>query len=332
MNDCTPCEQNCLATCPGPAPAPAQCATCPSQTTEALADVIARFWREADRGVCDTGRYHMPYYVWGSGPPLVFIHGVADSSFSFVQLNCRLSASFRCIAYDLPNGHGDRARLWRYRHADLVADLWALLDHLDVKRAYVLGASFGSSVALKALAERPERLPRAVLQGAIAYRPLRRAERWLSWLSRFLPGPTARIPKREKILELVHGKYFARQPAEVWRAFVEWTARARLAALGHQTQWLHRLDLRAVLPVLRQPILLVHGDHDTVVPIAHAELLRSALPAAGLLLLENCGHLPCWTHPDELATVMRQFLTPPARSGQSPALLPACSHLFPLQP
>jgi pimeloyl-ACP methyl ester carboxylesterase len=272
--------------------------------------VLARFDREAQRGVCDTSRYRMPYYTWGAGPPLVFIHGVADSSASFRMPIARLAGHFRCIAYDLPSGHGDGARLWRYRHEHLVADLFALLDHLGVGRCYVLGSSFGATVALRALRARPERLPRAVLQGGLAYRPLRRAERWLSWLARFLPGPTARIPRREKLLALIHREPFARQPEEVWRAFVDWTGQARLAALGHQTQWLHRLDLRPDLPEVRQPVLLVQGDCDRVVPLPHADMLRAGLPSAGLVILEGCGHVPSYTHPEAFAEVVRQFLTP----------------------
>jgi pimeloyl-ACP methyl ester carboxylesterase len=273
---------------------------------------MARYWREAQHGTCDTGRYRMPYWSWGSGPPLVFVHGVADNRASFILPSARLSAYFRCIAYDLPNGFDDGARLWRYRHEDLVADLWSLLDHLAIERSYVLGSSFGSTVALRALADCPQRLPRAVLQGPLVHRPLRRAERWFSWLARFLPGTTARIPRRAKLLRLVHGKPFQGQSPEVWRAFLEWTGQARLAALGHQTQWLHRLDLRSLLPAIRQPVLLVCGDCDPVVPIDRAEVLQAGLGSVGTAVLEGCGHMPSYTHPELFADVVRRFLSPPA--------------------
>jgi pimeloyl-ACP methyl ester carboxylesterase len=276
---------------------------------------VAQFWREAQNGTCETGRYRMPYWSWGNGPPLILIHGVADSKASFVVFAARLSAHFRCIAYDLPNGHDDGARLWQYKHEDLIADLWVLLDHLGIERAYVLGSSFGSTVALAALAGRPERLPRAVLQGPLVHRPLRRAERLLSWLARLLPGPTSRIPRRAKLLDLVHGNPFRGRPPEVWQAFLEWTGRARLAALGHQTHWLHRLDLRALLPLVRQPVLLVCGDCDPIVPLERAEYIRSALSAGGMIVLEGCGHQPSYTHAEAFAEVVREFLTPPPDAG-----------------
>src|SRR5207244_2071132 len=96
--------------------------------------------------------------------------------------------------------------------------------------------------------------------------------------------------------------------------------------LGHQAQWLHRLDLREELPQVRQPVLLIWGDRDRVVPLAHAEVLRQGLPSAGLVVLEGAGHVPSYTHPDALAEVVRQFLTPPAPCPDS------CGGKFPNLP
>jgi pimeloyl-ACP methyl ester carboxylesterase len=303
-----PCGQFCSSPCAGAAPL-------------RLADAQARFASEAKRGMCATGRYRMSYYEWGSGPPLVFIHDVSDSSRSFLLPIARLSAHFRCIAYDLPSGHGDGARLGRYTPELLVADLFALLDHLALPRSYLLGASFGATVALRALRAAPERLPRAVLQGGVAHRPLRFAERCLAWLARRAPGPMARVPRRDRVLELVHRPMFAGREEEVWDAYVRWTGEARIKALGHQALWLHRTDLRPILPEVRQPVLLVVGERDTTVPSRHAKVLLDGLPNAGQAVIAGCGHVPSYTHPEALAEVVHHFLTPP---GVAPCGQQAC--------
>jgi pimeloyl-ACP methyl ester carboxylesterase len=273
--------------------------------------VLSRFEHEAIRGTCDTGRYRMPYYVWGKGPPLLLIHGAGDTSRSFLFLAAELSTRFRCIVYDLPSGHGDGANLWRYQPGHLTADALALLDSLQVDRCYVLGSSFGSTIALGLLHGWSSRFPRGIVQGGLVHRPLRRAERVLSWLGRFLPGSTARIPRRDRILARVHRAPFERQPADVWQAFLSWTGQARLSALAHQARWLGRLDLRPHLPAIQQPVLIVHGDRDPLSPLRCAEELRQGLPSSGLVVLEDCGHHPYYTHPEVLAEVIRQFLTPP---------------------
>jgi pimeloyl-ACP methyl ester carboxylesterase len=290
-------------------------ASCPSHPAAApapldLAEELARFEREATFGTCDTGRYRMPYFSWGAGPPLVFVHGVSDCARSFVPPIARLSAHFRCIAYDLPDGRADGARLRRYRHADLVEDLWALLDHVGAARAYALGASFGSTVVLEAARARPERLPRLVLLGGMPYRRLRRAERWLAWVGRFLPGRMARAPLREKVLRLVNAVPFEGRPPEAWRYFVECTGRPSIASFAHQGRWLDRLDLRPTLPQVRQPVLLVCGGRDRVVPPAVSEVLLQGLPNAGRAVIEGAGHVANHTHPEALVEVVRRFLTP----------------------
>ena len=59
----------------------------------ALAEVLARWRREAITGVCRTGRYRLPYFTWGSGPPLVFVHGLADRAVSFAPVMAPLTSS-----------------------------------------------------------------------------------------------------------------------------------------------------------------------------------------------------------------------------------------------
>ncbi len=294
----------CSATCPSHSPAPL-----------VLSETLARFEREAVHSTCDTGRYRMPYFVWGSGPPLVFVHGVSDCARSFVLPIARLAEHFRCIAYNLPDGRGDGARLRRYRHADLIEDLWALLDHLALDRAYLLGASFGSTIALEAARARPERVPRLILQGGLAQRRLKRAEWALAWVGRFLPGRLAGAPLREKVLRLANGREFEGRPPEAWRYFLECTGRGRIAAFAHQGRWLHGLDLRPTLPEVRQPVLLVCGDRDRVVPPAFTDVLLQGLPNVGRTVIEGAGHVPNHTHPEALAEVVRRFLTPMACAG-----------------
>src|SRR5260370_38714521 len=98
-----------------------------------LPGALARFNREAKRAVCNTGRYRMPYFVWGQGPPLVFVHGVCDANLSFIQPLARLSANFRYIAYDLPGSPGNRSALRPVTPDDLAVGLSPSLEHPGVE-------------------------------------------------------------------------------------------------------------------------------------------------------------------------------------------------------
>jgi 3-oxoadipate enol-lactonase len=276
-----------------------------------MAEALRRFEREATHGVCNTGRYRCPYFIWGQGPPLIFTHGLGDTKRSFLPPIALLSAQFRCIAYDLPTGRGDRARWWDYRHADLVNDLFALLDHLDLKQSYVLGSSFGSTIALAAARLQPRRLPRLILQGGFARRPLFPAELLLARVSRYLPGEMRHLPYRERILQRVHYAPFVGRAPDVWQTFLDWTGSTPIAAAAWQALILHRVDIRRILLHIRQPVLLVCGDRDPLITAAHEEVLLKGLPNAGRIVIPGAGHMPSYTHPESLAMIVRDFLTPP---------------------
>jgi pimeloyl-ACP methyl ester carboxylesterase len=278
----------------------------------ALAEALRRYEAEAVRGTLDTGRYRCAYAVWGEGPPLLCIPGMADQGRSFVLVNAHLAGHFRCISYDLPTGRGDGARLGRYAHADLVADALALLDHLGVRQSYVLGCSFGATVALAALRAQPGRLPRGILQGSFAHRPLAPAEVLLARLLRCCPGSMSRLPFRQALLRRTHQAPFAGRPPEVWDFLVSVWNSPPLAAVAHRALVLHQLDLRPGLADIRQPVLLVGGDTDPLVGRACEEELLQGLPNAGRVELGACGHNPLYTHPEELAGLIHRFLTPPA--------------------
>ena len=271
---------------------------------------LERYRREARQGICDTGRYRCPYYVWGEGPPLVFIHGLCDDSLSFVMPIALLSAHFRCVAYNLPSGRGDGAHLGTYRHTDLVADLFALLDHLQLERTDLFASSFGSTIALAALHQHPERLPRAVLQGGFARRPLAWAEIALASWARWWPGPMRRLPLRREILHRSQHGPFCQCPPEAWEYFLQRSGAPPMAAVAHRALVLNKLDLRPLLPSIQQPILLICGDQDPLVDRTCEQVLMTGLPHAARAEITGCGHMPMFTHPEVLAELIYRFLAP----------------------
>ena len=319
-----------IGSCPAEAPADAPCRLVQSQDqlpTVTLAEAQARFQREAVRGTCDTGRYRCPYYVWGSGPPIVMIPGLADDSLSFIFVSALLAPYFRCIAYDLPSSADDGANLCRIAHTDLVHDLFALLDHLDISQTYLLGSSFGGTIALAAMHSSPQTIPRTVLQGAFACRPLGAIAHFLARLGRYWPGTMHFLPGRTAVLRRFHLAPFASRPPEVWDYFLERSNLPPIAAVAHRALMIHRLDLRSLLSEIRQPVLLVCGEYDPLVGLACEEALLRGLPNAGRARLAACGHNPLFSHPEVLAELTRQFLTPPAQANEKPTPLAQEAHM-----
>jgi pimeloyl-ACP methyl ester carboxylesterase len=289
-------------------------AACTASRPMSLAEARDRLEREATHGVCDTGRYRCTYHAWGSGPPLLFLPGLCDDALSFLRPAALLREHFRCILYDPPNGRGDRARVRRYRHDDLVADVFALLDRLRVRQAYLFGSSFGSTVALKALHAAPERFPRAVLQGGFARRRLAPAEVLLACLARYWPGLMRQLPLRPALLRYNHFAPFSGRDSDEWDFLLARWGAPPIAAVAQRALLLHRLDLRPLLPEVRQPVLLICGEYDPLVGKECETDLLHGLPNVSRIELEGCGHAPCFSHPELLAEMVRRFLLPSAAS------------------
>jgi 3-oxoadipate enol-lactonase len=280
-----------------------------------LSAALHQWDREAHRGVCDTARYRMPYFVWGSGPPVVFIHGLADTSRAFIPAMAALRRDFTCIGYDLPAGGPDGARLGAYRHRHLVADLFALLEHLRFRQAHVFGSSFGSTIVLAALYARPDWTTRAVLQGGFAYRPLAPWERILCGFARYWPGPLGTLPLRTWLDHPSDMQVF-RGAAEGFRFHRDNSDCLPKAAVARRALMVRNIDLRRQLPAIRQPVLLICGDCDQIVTAACERPLLDGLPNVARVEIPACGHYPQYTHAPLVAEIVRQFLTGPAcRAG-----------------
>jgi pimeloyl-ACP methyl ester carboxylesterase len=272
---------------------------------------VSRYDAAAEVGRWDGPRYRMTYRVLGQGPPLFLIPGIASTYRIYALLLNRLSERFRTIIHDYPGEHaGDGARLSRITHEHLADDLFGLIDHLNVGRAFVVGVSFGSTVALRALHREPRRFPRAAIQGGFAHRALTMAELWALRLGRLVPGPADRLPWRRRILAYNSRLEFPTLLDDRWEYFLEQDGRTPIRSLAHRVGLLSRLDLRPILPGIPTEVLLLQGNEDRIVPRRDFEVLRDALPRAQGAILPTVGHLPHLTHAEVMAQLIHQWLLP----------------------
>ena len=249
----------------------------------------------------------------GAGAPLLLIQGMSGTQASWGEPFLRaLDADFDVIAYD-HRGIG-RSAPWRtpFTIADLADDALALLDHLDLERAHVLGISMGGMVAQELALRHPGRVDTLALgctycggeQAALATPEILAMFRQAWGGGGPAPGPggaPAPPPSGEGLLGT-----FAAHLSSGTLARMALAVPAPLAVILLQLQAVGGHDTSARLPGLAVPTLVLHGTRDPVLPAANGELIARLVPAARLELLDGAGHLFWLEQPVRTAALLRE--------------------------
>jgi pimeloyl-ACP methyl ester carboxylesterase len=266
-------------------------------------------------------RLHL--WVEGDGPDLVLIHGANGNLRDFTMgLAQSLTDRFRVIAVDRPGlGYSDPLPGQDASAAGQARLLRKAVAKLGVSRPLLLGHSYGGAVALAwALQEQPSAL---VLVSAASmpwpggldpwYRvtatPLGRAT--------LVPLASAFVPQ-SYIRRAVVGVFAPETPPEGYaeRLGIDLILRrsplaANVAQINTLLPEIRQMELS--YPSLSIPVELIHGDADTVVPLAiHAARLAPLLPDAGLTILQGAGHMP---HHTRVGDVIAAIDRAAARAG-----------------
>ena len=297
-----------------------QPSTMPPPTAEACPpplawrDVLRQFHDKATPFTVDRGEYRLAGRTWGSGPPLYLMNGIGGNLDLFALSIYLLRDSFRCVIYDYPGTTRDGTRLPKLRFDDFVADLFAVADHADDERFHLFGTSFGGLVGLGAMLAQPERVDRAVLQGAFAHRRLSIAERLLIQLCRWHPGRLRHVPLRAWIHQRNHRLWFPPFDESRWQFFFDTAGDVPVATLAQRSAIVRDTDLRPKLGDVRHPVLLLRTESEAAVPEDCHAVLADRLPNARSEQMLSTGHLPYLTHPHRLVKLLRSFLLEDATS------------------
>ena len=264
--------------------------------------------------------HEIAYRMAGEGPTLLLVHGLAGSSRTWRSVMPSLAKECRVIAPDLL-GHGESATpATDYSLGGFAAMLRDLLAALEIDRVTVVGQSLGGGIAMQLAYQHPELAERLVLvnSGGLG--------REVSWILRAaaLPGAEYVMPVLFPGVARDAGNAVARsierlgwrapRVAEMWLAYAGLTEPAHRAAFvrtlravidpgGQAISAANRLYLAAEMPSL-----IIWGDADPIIPVAHAYAAHEALPGSRLEIFEGVGHFPHVEEPERFARTVLDFV------------------------
>jgi len=265
--------------------------------------------------------HRLSYRTGGSGPVLLLLHGITNSSASWEPVLAQLAMRFTVIAPDLL-GHGDSAKprgdYSLGASASLMRDLMVALGH---ERATIVGHSLGGGIAMQMAYQFPERVERLVLvsSGGLGREvtPVLRAvalpaaEYVLPLLaSQPIVGAGAKIGGWMEQVGLRVGADIAAMAAgfaslqdiETRRAFVH-TARSVIDISGQRVTATDKLYLAEAVPTL-----ILWGDRDSIIPARHGIRAHDEMPGSRLQVFAGAGHFPHHDDPAGFAAALTDFV------------------------
>lgn len=244
----------------------------------------------------------------GYGPDVVLLHGWGMHGGVWQDLAQRLSQNFRVHVPDFP-GHGRSRTLEPFTLESLARNLVSSLP----APAVWIGWSLGGLIALQAARDQPPMVRRLVLIGSTPR--FSQAPDW-AWamsgvtLEQFaseLERDYRSTLQRFLSLQCGHGEA-ERELLRGLRATLFEHGEPDLQSLRSGLEILKTADMRAALPTITSPTLVIHGARDQLVPRAAGEYLVAQLPQARLALIESAGHAPFLSHPEVVRQHLEEFL------------------------
>jgi pimeloyl-ACP methyl ester carboxylesterase len=263
----------------------------------------------------------------GEGKPILLLHGLGTSGYTWREVMPGLARDHRVIALDL-RGFGASEKPFddRYSLLDQASIVKAFIEQENLRDLTVAGHSYGGGVTL-ALAmqlekDDPRRLKRIILIDSIAYRqPIPAFFQFLRTPVLAEIGMTL-IPPEVQAGQALRIAYYDRAKVP-WQSVYEYASPLYSPAAKHAL----REAVDQIMPgnidqfsarykSLHIPTLLIWCDHDKIVPVDFGKRLRRDLPNAQLTTLPDCGHLPQEEQPAETLAAMRSFLSRQERPAE----------------
>lgn len=276
--------------------------------------------------------YRRAYRIAGSGPALLLIHGIGDNSSTWNEIIPMLAQHYTVIAPDLL-GHGksDKPRA-DYSVPAFANGMRDLLVVLGITKVTVVGHSLGGGIAMQFCYQFPRFAERLILVAAggvtrdvnpalrIVSMPVAHEILTLLRLPGVIPGlrlaarTLAAAPQLPALPSAVSPRRMLYDHEDLMRVLGDLTdptaSAAFLRTLRAVVDWRGQVVTMMDRCYLteRLPVLLVWGDHDTVIPYHHALLAHSAIPHSELETFSRAGHFPFHNDPERFVRVVSDFM------------------------
>jgi pimeloyl-ACP methyl ester carboxylesterase len=269
------------------------------------------------------GTVNTRYWMEGDGSPVILIHGISNSVEDWLLNFNVLAEQHRVYALDMI-GHGrtDKPLSASYQMPDLARFLKDFMDALQVTSAHLIGHSLGGAIALMLAINNPTYVNKLVLvDSAGLAREVSIILRLLSvpGLGEFMGSVVLKGDLKKRMAfqrkswpdpeivpdQMIQLKYAATLWQDISKTFLK-TLRASANIWG--TKKSVYTPIVQGLPSLKNPVLVVWGKQDDILPVSQAQIVKDKIPDARVEIFEKCKHDPMVVNPNRFNQLVLEFL------------------------
>ncbi len=249
----------------------------------------------------------------GSGRPLVLLHGWGLHSGVWQSILSQLEKQFYCYTVDmLGHGESQSKSSASFSLDNMREELQQLINRIESDDIILLGWSLGGLVALDYLSYLPNSIKKLILVTSNAC--FCKKQSWpygldIAVLDSFAMQLEQDYKKTvDKFMALqMFGVEDYKQPLKILKASIACRPMPSIEALRNGLDILKNCDLTAKLHTIEQPVLMINGEHDRLMPYQAAEAMQPLFKNAQCELIQGAGHAPFISHPEQFMHVINKY-------------------------
>ena len=235
----------------------------------------------------------LQYNVEGEGLPVILMHGWGCNLTTVASIERLLTPHFKVYNLDFPGfgGSSTPPAVWGVEEYTRLVEAFARAE--GIERPILIGHSFGGRVSILFASRNATR--KVILVDAAGVKPRRPLKYYVKVYS---------FKLWKRLLPLAVGRKRADEMIENHRR------KSGSADYNALTGTMRNILVKAVMPRIQCPVLLIWGKNDTATPLRDARTMERLIPDAGLVAFDDAGHYSFLDKPYEFNAVVQNFLQP----------------------
>jgi 3-oxoadipate enol-lactonase len=252
----------------------------------------------------------LAYELRGRGAPIVMIHGAQGDQSMFAGLAAAFAEKYRVLTFDQRGSGLSEKPDVPYSMAMLADDTGALMDHLGMSPAHVIGVSMGGMIAQELALRHPDKVRSLVLGCTTAGGPKAVRVGGGALTSAYSTQPMTAEERGKALAEAAFSKGYLAQHPEIITSMIESRRQRPIdsAAFARRMKAAADHDTYDRLPQIHSPTLVIAGKDDALIAWENSQLIAESIKGSRLVILEPAGHCFWLEQPAQTHEAIARFL------------------------